>query len=1420
MIIIRRRKLLCGLAVTVLCSVHVGHALAQPTSDLTLTSANVELQTAFAEAKTEILSELVVTGQDPDYIPAYWGAYRDREAFYSRDICHQVEAGHLLGLDLENWSMLRTFAQDATVDNGYWPYWSYDFFGEPYYMDAGFKELPAPFEIVHRSYEQYLWTGNTDWLMDSVMFDYYTNICSDFVAMQDVNGNGVAEEAVGLCTYWEQETDDFIEAGDAIGSQYRAYLAYSAVLEARGDQPGAVFYASKADDLRAHFETVWYSPLAERYIRGFREDGTFRDDFGHENSFFIPLKRIGDQAERTTCYLEYIHQNIYEDGINIEAKTYLPEMYYHHGRNALAWHWHLNVIRSGSSYPEVSFLIISNTVAGLMGVRPDAPAQTVFTIPRLVREIPWVDVDHIPFGTNDIRVRHDGLTKTTLTNNSGPDIQWVAEFEGNYDELLLDGVPVPAQSGTLNGRPISSITLSVTEQATRVVEVPPLPDPVSIPLSSLDWSFASAPSTTCKDVNGHGYVLSLASQPYALGLGMVVGNEVRYSLGGAYHLFIAEVGIDDESGNSGTVGFEVWADNTLVFDSGTLSGADPAHRVVVDVEGIDELKLVVSDAGDGGYEYVDWAAARLTTVATPFLALDGLGILADDDGDGYLDPGESATIGFQASNLGVLPSADAILTVASTGPYGSFLTILDPTVPLGILQPGDSLPAQVSVTVDAQTPRGTPLRVTSILSDGTETNELVQTFVTPAPALSLTFEGVTGDDNGDGLLDPGETADLPLTVANTGTGASLPATASCVVTTGSFWVTVLNPTIDLGILDPETTLPIAHNIIIDPATPRGTVIEVEFELSDGLDAVQTSEVFLTPSPAMSVAFVSLTSLGNGQSMVEAGESSELVVEARNSGTGATLPATLEVEATGAQSNLVTIPTATFPLGIMEPGSAINVTIPFEVSQSAEPGTFIELTLTLSDALDSVVWGTHFVVDVLSLSDMNWTYASNGYGEIRRDRSNQGLPLTLEGVTYLKGLGTHAICEIRYDLAGAFSGFMSEIGVDDEIYIGGSVVFQVWLDGALAFDSGVMTGSSPTQTASVDVSGVQELSLLVGDAGNGIAADHSDWAFARLFPDAVPAFSIELIGLDDEGGDGILDAGESADLQVGITNVGFETSDPATVSCTATGPSAEYVTVLTPLVELGVINPGEQVIATHTIAVAADTPAGTLLDLLFEVSDGTYSASSLITVAVATTAPPGGIYLSDMAEVSSQQDWGTLQKDTSVEGNPIVLQGVDYEKGLGTHANSEIIYDLGGDFCRLVSDVGVDDETGDFGSITFEVWADGVNVYDSGPMTGTSPTQTVDVDVTGTNELRLVVTDAGNGISWDHADWAGARLVSSPGDLDCDGDVDFVDLDLFVSVLLQGPPPEHPEYAERADMNGDTFVDGNDIQLFANAILST
>jgi glucose/arabinose dehydrogenase len=147
-----------------------------------------------------------------------------------------------------------------------------------------------------------------------------------------------------------------------------------------------------------------------------------------------------------------------------------------------------------------------------------------------------------------------------------------------------------------------------------------------------------------------------------------------------------------------------------------------------------------------------------------------------------------------------------------------------------------------------------------------------------------------------------------------------------------------------------------------------------------------------------------------------------------------------------------------------------------------------------------------------------------------------------------------------------------------------------------------------------------------------------------------------------------------------------------------------------------------------------------------------------------------VYLSDLPVVGAPVNgWGPMELDTSNgeaaagDGNPITLNGVTYAKGLGVHALSEVVYNLAGGFNRFVSDIGVDDENAPGGSVVFRVFADNVEVFNSGLMTNASATQTVNVDVTGVSQLRLVVTDGGNGNGSDHADWADARLFADSGD---------------------------------------------------------
>jgi hypothetical protein len=116
---------------------------------------------------------------------------------------------------------------------------------------------------------------------------------------------------------------------------------------------------------------------------------------------------------------------------------------------------------------------------------------------------------------------------------------------------------------------------------------------------------------------------------------------------------------------------------------------------------------------------------------------------------------------------------------------------------------------------------------------------------------------------------------------------------------------------------------------------------------------------------------------------------------------------------------------------------------------------------------------------------------------------------------------------------------------------------------------------------------------------------------------------------------------------------------------------------------------------------------------------------------------------------------------SVLGNPITLNGTVYSEGISSNAASEVTYNLAGGYTNFISDIGIDQEEDGKGEgyVDFEVVGDGVVLYDSGVLTN-DEVDHIDVNVTGVQSLELIATNGiANDIDFDHADWAGAELLS-------------------------------------------------------------
>ena len=141
------------------------------------------------------------------------------------------------------------------------------------------------------------------------------------------------------------------------------------------------------------------------------------------------------------------------------------------------------------------------------------------------------------------------------------------------------------------------------------------------------------------------------------------------------------------------------------------------------------------------------------------------------------------------------------------------------------------------------------------------------------------------------------------------------------------------------------------------------------------------------------------------------------------------------------------------------------------------------------------------------------------------------------------------------------------------------------------------------------------------------------------------------------------------------------------------------------------------------------------------------------------------YLADLQHrfVYLQQGWGELGINTCAYAPgqttlPLRIRDKEYARGLGHHAPGEIVVDLNGEYETFEAEVGVQWQGGQVGSVVFQVYVDGRKRFDSGVMRETDTPKPVRVSVRGASELRLVATDAGDGITCDCANWAEARLV--------------------------------------------------------------
>ena len=465
-------------------------------SQVTLKTSDPALAAAFNWARGQALAYAFSGDPAGDW---YEAALPGRQAFCMRDTAHQCLGAHMLGLAGHTRNMLHKFAENISESKDWCSFWEINRDNLPapvdYQDDAHFwYNLPANFDVLDASYRMYIWTGDRTYLIDPVFLNFYRRTVRDFVDRWDLssehlmkrqrimNSSGAPnrfQKNRGIPSY-DESNANFTVAIDQLAAQYAGYLAYAHFARFRHDDAEAEEFFGRARDVKTLVNREWWDNAAQSYYS--RINLEHRLD-GHGTNPALLYYGVAEDGAKSATVLNGM---LTTKTIGVEGQSHYPEILYRYGKADAAYRQILDLTAEGKNrreYPEVSYAVIGAIVTGLMGLTLEAAEPeravadfmfvdgTVVTTPQLSAATEWAELDHVPVRANELSFRHDGLTKTALTNVKGPSIMWRACFPGSASKLLVDGKAVDASRAMRAGQTASCATIDVGAGVLRTVQV-------------------------------------------------------------------------------------------------------------------------------------------------------------------------------------------------------------------------------------------------------------------------------------------------------------------------------------------------------------------------------------------------------------------------------------------------------------------------------------------------------------------------------------------------------------------------------------------------------------------------------------------------------------------------------------------------------------------------------------------------------------------------------------------------------------------------------------------------------------------------------------------------------------------------------------------------------------------------------------
>ncbi len=253
---------------------------------------------------------------------------------------------------------------------------------------------------------------------------------------------------------------------------------------------------------------------------------------------------------------------------------------------------------------------------------------------------------------------------------------------------------------------------------------------------------------------------------------------------------------------------------------------------------INNIKVTVTAFNYAYYE----DDVQIIAPSGPYVIYKGLDI-NDNSGNnnGLLDYGESVSLNFTVENVGPDLATDVDVTISTNSPY---VLLIDSTENFGDILAEDSatIADAFSFILSEDVPDQETIQFSFSATENLKESWSSSFYITAnAPDLNILSMSVINDNNGDGALDPGETAELIFEVENAGHADAENPVAW--LEANSPYLTFIDNHILLSSYDALTTTDVAFEVEANASAPDGSIVDLEFKTFN-LDTLTKSFEFV------------------------------------------------------------------------------------------------------------------------------------------------------------------------------------------------------------------------------------------------------------------------------------------------------------------------------------------------------------------------------------------------------------------------------------------------------------------------------------------------------------------------------------------------------------------------------------------------